>query len=334
MPNVRKPVDKDTVIAVLISDCHFSADKPKARAGTQEQWWDTQCAHLEEAMRTAHNLNCPLVIAGDVFDTWNQPVDLVTMIAEVMAAFQCPVYMVPGQHDLPYHELHEVGRSAIYNLMMASRGMRRRSDVYLLTSNILPLGDTGWWVYGAAWGMPFDYATARTSLTPETGEDDGNILLCAHKYVYSGRSTAHPGAKQEDCSHGRKMRDALAGYTACVFGDNHIPFLDDNVYNHGALIRRKSDERKFIPEYGLLYRFGRIERVQLEASGKDMWHDGEDEYAAPDKKPAALMTDFAESVKALASDETVDFKAVCNRLLGQSNLSTAAKREILSLLDE
>lgn len=334
VPGVRKPADP-VVIAVLISDCHFSICKPKARAGTHDQWMATQEAHLREAMKSAESHDATLVIAGDIFDTWNEPVELVTMIASAMSDYQCPVYMIPGQHDLPYHELHEIDRAAIFNLCMAARGMRKRTDVYLV-GGAMPLHDSGWWIYGAGWGQPFDYQTAMSAVRLEDAAEDKNILLCAHKYIYSGQSTAHPGAKKEDCSHALPMRDALAGYTACVFGDNHIPFQDDIVYNHGAFIRRKSDERKIHPELGLLHGDGHIERSPMRAPGSDLWHDGEEEYIPFQNESVCgeLMGEFAESVKALAADETVDFRAACNRLLGTSKLSTAAKREILSLLDE
>lgn len=346
-------------VAVLISDTHFSHQKPSGRAGTQEDWYRTMHAHISEVLLEAKTLGVPLFIAGDVFHTWDQPVELVNAVASWLAAFPTvDVMMVPGQHDLPYHSMADIEKAAIWNLHLSATGIRRSTagGVHILHSDV-PFRLTNsdgefpdgfdWYVVGAGWGEKWRYDSyGKIPRVP-----NAQVLLCAHQYVHACGNHGHPSTKVGDDSdvYACEFEDALRGYAAAVFGDNHDPFeaaiaypdYDLLVYNHGCFIRRTIKEREYRPEYGVLRLNGTITRHTVLAADDDKWHDGETEY-----KPPALLSkeqwetldkmaetgDFVKAVKDLTADKSIDIVSAVNRLLGEARLSKAAKREILELL--
>lgn len=337
-------------VAVLVSDCHFSLEPPSARA--DRNWLQTQHEHLFESLVAADGSSVPLVIAGDVFDTWNQPVELVNTLAGTFAGFPgVSVFMVPGQHDLPYHDIRQIDRAAIHTLMLAITATRTKDAVCEIVDGVSRLQSPardGWLVYGAGWGQPWGYADR---VSPEVHNDE-KVLLVAHQYTHAGTpETQYVGAGVEKSVLTGDMADKLDGYAAAVFGDNHIPWLatvngthregsnyDLDVYNHGCMVRRKSDERKYAPEYGVLFDDGSIVRHKIEAANHDQWRDGECDYTIPDtlhlSLPGGVTAEFVQSVRQLATDERVDFSAAIHRLLGEARLSKAAKKEILALLPD
>lgn len=333
-----------TPVAVLVSDLHLSHDKPSARAGDRDSWYLTMDRHLSGVLRAARDMKVPVVLAGDVFHTWDQPVELVNYIAGVFAAYSgVSVYLIPGQHDLPYHDAALFHRSALYNLVLSVNGSRVRPDTMQVIdcTNTAYLGN-GWVAYGVWWGKDLEVGL---------DEEQDKILYVGHRYIHAGPGTCHPGAKDSDRYDSTPLSKELARCSAAVFGDNHHPFLrksrkvrlvddaydtvDISVYNHGCLIRRTTNERDIVPEYGVLMVDGSVGRRPVKASEHDTWHDGETEYVKPDTPTSASALDgFSASVRDLVRDESVDFATAVHRLLGDSRLTKAAKREILELLPE
>lgn len=355
MPGVRL----SDAVAVLVSDLHLSHDPPRARAGGREAWYLTMENHLVEVLEAANTVTdfpIPLVIAGDVFHSWDQPVELVSWAAGVFDRYpDVPVMAVPGQHDLPYHSTAEYHRSALYNLEIAANGSagRRGSSLSggsrlfrVLHDRAIRLssptisntmnGIDKWCLAAGGWGADV-VSVVKTLWTDFPGH---KTLVVDHKYVHDGGPTAHAGASFGS-SVGTVVESVLEYADAVLYGDNHHPFIrhlgpttpPTAVYNHGCLIRRTTKEREVIPEYGILLNSADVLRVVLLAAAGDVWADGKTEYAPPDKPAAADITGLAAAVRELTEERAVDFRAAVNLLIGDARLSARAKREILDLLD-
>ncbi len=327
----------DRAIAVLTSDWHLSHEPPRSRA---DDWYTVMNGHVTEVMVTAKHLgNVPVFVAGDVFHTWNEPAGLITEVAEWLSNYsEVPVLFVAGQHDLPYHDMQQYRRSALCNLTLAAsstefRGPRDGIVDYIPESGYI-FDDSGWVAYGGGWG---DLSWTDAPPTDKS-------LLVAHKYIHAGGTllggTSYPGATPKDSVVTAEFRAGVGNFSVALFGDNHIPFMltqtcvtdrpPVTIYNHGCLIRRSKAERSITPELGILYADGHIVRRPILVADDDRWHDGDED----DTPPATVdMSAFTDSVKAMTKDESIDFRAACNRMLGTAGLSVAAKREILNLLD-
>lgn len=210
--------------------------------------------------------------AGDVFDTYNQPAELVNFAADTLP----DMYAVPGQHDLPYHRYQDIEKSSFWTLVLLNK-------IKLLTR--IPTQHGFLRMFGFGWGK---------HIHPVPRSDSLSIDLCvAHQYVW-WKQHKYPDAPGE--ANLSRLSETLKGYDAAVFGDNHKGFLsrvgDCSVLNSGGFLIMKSDEIDYQPCVGILYSDGRIEREKLDTS-KDI-------YFVQEKQPAnldrAVFSDALENV--------------------------------------
>jgi DNA repair exonuclease SbcCD nuclease subunit len=110
VPDVR------TAVACCVADLHLSERVPAARGESPAEWLETQANYLRQIDDIARSLGVPVLIAGDVFDRWNAPAELINFAIDHMPT---GVLSVPGNHDLPNHDLDQIERSAYWTLVRA-----------------------------------------------------------------------------------------------------------------------------------------------------------------------------------------------------------------------
>lgn len=242
------PWHRKEVLAVCASDIHLSIRPPLARSD-EEDWLDAQAQYLRQANELCHKYRVPFVIAGDVFDKWNSPPELVNMAIAEFCQFTNGVYAVPGQHDLPLHNLDDIKRSAYWTLHEAKA-------IYNL-DNPRTIGGSakGFTVFPYPWGRRpgdgFDHGPQWST------EQDARTLAVVHAYVYDHKAHAHPGA-DDDGSVPDKWSKLLKPFSAAVFGDNHNAFnwsdeeRELNVVNCGTFMRRHANEENMTPRVCVL----------------------------------------------------------------------------------
>lgn len=231
--------DQEEVVAVLIADVHLSQMPPRCRR-YEEDWFMAMRRPLQEVKNLASRYEVPVLCAGDVFHHWRAEPQLINFAIKNLPT----MYAVPGQHDLPLHNLEMIERSAYWTVALADRIIPVEYGKPLQTDNGLIL-------HGFPWGKP---------LTPleEKTETKMHVALI-HDYFWTGVH-CFPGAPSDkEC---RRFAKQAVGYNALVFGDNHKGFLtkcgDVPAFNCGGMMRRASDEEKYEPQCGLLCRSGNI----------------------------------------------------------------------------
>jgi hypothetical protein len=112
LPTMRKG---NSVAALAISDMHLTERAPVCRAERTE-WFKVQEQVLGEVSELQRSYNCPVLIAGDVFNKWDSSAWLINF-ALVHMPKNC--YAIPGNHDLPNHLYTESFRSAYWTLVEA-----------------------------------------------------------------------------------------------------------------------------------------------------------------------------------------------------------------------
>lgn len=250
-------------IAVLVSDLHFSHKPPVARSAHPD-WYATMERQWDQVREVAEGVGIPVVVAGDVFDRWQNPAELVNFVIRLFRGLE--VYAIPGQHDLPNHIYEDMYRSSYGTLVEAGAIVNVDNPDFRAGDNLR--------IYPVAWG--FDIWNCKEHQSSEV------CLLAAHRYVWLNERTCYPGAPPEQ--NIAVLKKQLQGYDAAVFGDNHKGFLTQtgncNVLNCGTFIPRKSDERDYKPRFGLLMDDGTIEVVYLDTT-RDKWIDPDDCIAEP-----------------------------------------------------
>lgn len=279
------------VAAVLCSDIHLCHSCPPARSA-EPDWYEAMGRMLDQVKAIAEeHYNVPILCAGDVFDKWNSPPELINFALDRLP----DMWAVPGQHDLPNHSLSDINRSAFWTLVEANK-------IYLLEFGQATRVN-GMLVYGFPWNTPIR--------DPSQESPEALKVSVAHKYVWT-RGKGYPGADQQ-AMVGNVQN--LEWFDVAVFGDNHQTFSRRKsptsrcmVVNPGCLIRRRQDERGYKSSIYLLHEDATIRQVELETFN-DLWVD------ADEKESEVVldgMTDFLDELRSLDAD-SLDFESAVRR---------------------
>lgn len=214
----------------------------------------------------AHKDSRPLfVVAGDLFHHHTASPELISLALNNLPE---ETLAVAGNHDLPNHNLAEIGRTALGTLIAA-----RRLDVLGNSiGGVWEDADNNIVLSGFNWNEPL--ADVHRELEATHPRDAWKHVAVVHKYCWREGHT-FPGADPE--GHVQKFGTKLAGYRLAVIGDNHQPFQQQFprggplVYNHGAAVRRRIDERNICLGLGLLWDDGHFENLLYEPEEK--WVD-------------------------------------------------------------
>lgn len=219
----RKPA------AILTGDLEWRATVPECRTddffSEQTRKWQWLCALQEK-------YNCPVLDSGDVFDQWKSPPWL-----EVLALQNTPLefYTVPGNHDLPGHNLENFARSSLAVLQAAGRAQVLLQPRYEAFANLYPF----------PWGA---------ALAPRTDDDNGLpcVAMC-HVMTYEGESP-WPGCTDTEA---KRLLRRMKGYDLVLTGHNHKPFVVELngrlLVNPGSLMRTTADQADFQPRVYLWF---------------------------------------------------------------------------------
>lgn len=224
-----------TPLAILCSDLHLRHDKPSARA--EGDWYEVQRKQLE-ALRNIQkaNLDVPIICAGDIFNKWNPPAELISFCLDHMPTMYC----IPGQHDLPYHDYDQRYKGAYGALVRAGKIVDLPAEEWSLVGQDSHCRRSFW-----VWANPWGKYTLPQYNAPGSG--DRVKLQVLHAYRWSAPDTKHPKATEES-----RIGARSPFIDARIIGDNHIPWRNSHTMNHGGFIAQNADQKDFYPGAGIL----------------------------------------------------------------------------------
>jgi hypothetical protein len=243
LPDLRRGHFKP--VAFTFGDAHLSLDAPPCR-GEGKAWLECQRGYLNQLRDVADRFAAPILFAGDMCQHDASP----ELINEIMASLPPEVYGIPGNHDLPNHDLARIGESAFWTLVEGGK-------VEFLNTAV-PIEFPGVRVTGFPFGVNIHPPPPKRPNLVE--------VAIVHDYCWS---TGHefPGAPQD--KHVDAWIEKLKGYDIAVFGDNHRGFYYEGppfgpkIFNGGTFIRRRSDEINYKPMIGCIYNDGTIQPLYL-----------------------------------------------------------------------
>lgn len=300
-------------VALLCSDLHLSLRQPACRA--DDNWLEVQARYLQQLKDLAQEV--PVICAGDIFDNWNVPPELVNFALENLPD---EMVCVPGQHDLPNHRLDLMHRSGY--------GVLRKAGKIVDISNGLPYipSNQGFVAWGFPWSQPIrrlktTHQATKLPCTPQTA--------VIHRYIWTDSDNSYQGAT--DNSHFKTFKQELSSYDAVVIGDNHkswkVELPTTHILNCGTFIRRKMDEALYAPTVGLLYEDGTIKRQRLDVS-EDKFHADAEER----EEIAVNMQEFIDQLKGLG-EHGLNFREAVRRRLTDDDVPPLVKEIVLRALD-
>jgi hypothetical protein len=222
------------------------------------------------------------------------------------------MYAIPGQHDLPLHNLEDIRRSGFWTLV------KEGTIQYLAPGEIADF--EGFYSQGFSWGC---------SITePQCGGKTKIALV--HEYIHTP-ATAYPGAPAELAASKKKYGEM--GWHLVVHGDNHKGFLlrhgDHEIFNCGTLMRRKSDEIDYKPQVGLVHGDGTVEAHFLDTSKDVIERVGYEES----NKEIPGISEFIEELASL-EDTSLDFVEAMKQYMEKESVDESVKSAILEAMED
>ncbi len=270
------------IIALFCADFHLSWNPPVARSA-EINWLEAQARPLQQLCELQEKHDCPVIVAGDIFDKYNPSPALINWATRHLPVLTA----VPGQHELPLHNLEDLEKSA-YQTLIDTKIIHSYDNVHF-----------------CLWRFPF----GEQIIPPEKGWR-GLKVVVVHSYIWT-KGNRYTGAS--DGSHLSGYTERLKGYDVAVFGDNHHGFTakagDCTIYNCGCLIRRKRDEREYKPAVGLLYDDGKVERHFLDVS-EDKWLEDDEELPLGEVNERGL-SEFIDGLGGLDAERVGFTDMVC-----------------------
>jgi hypothetical protein len=306
-------------IAVLVSDLHLRHTAPVSRAEKGDAWYAVLGGYCDQLKRIAGDL--PIVCAGDVFHKWNSPPELINWAIKHLPK----MYAIPGQHDLPLHNMQDIHKSAYWTLVEAEVIDHLGSGSYRRAGKDLV-------VHGFPWG-----ADVPKKVNTDWWREDEVHLAVVHAYCWDD-GHSFPGAEPKN--HVQEWYRRLKTYDAAVFGDNHKGFHQTfgmhngskdsffEVINCGGFYRAKSDEVMYQPQVGVLDSDGSIRRKFLDVS-KDEW---EEDVLKAAQTPAVSVEELMELLDE-AGDAAYDFAEAVVRRMERLKVSESVRKIVLKALE-
>ncbi len=311
-----------TILAILTADWHLSHRPPIARS-VEPNWYKAMLRPLDEVAQIIHETEqsdmLPLIVAGDLFDTWNEPAETANFVLRhsVKHDWKGRWFAVPGQHDLPNHRLAEIKRSPYQTLTQAGLG-DLRAKIGIEWGFNAPIR-----LHGFPWGH-----VVRPLFSPH---DLMIEIAVVHDYIHTAK-TGYVGApKNKRLS---AFLPQLKGYDLAVFGDNHTPFKikKDNltILNCGSLMRRTIAQIDYKPAVWLLHDSGEVERHYLDIS-RDKMLEPDDVVV---KSLAGIDAEqFLAEIRNL-TDASIDFEEAVHRCLDRLGVSDKVRKVVLHALEK
>lgn len=302
-----------TCAAILCSDIHLCHTMPAARC--DDDWYAAMEYQLDQLTALQREHSVPILCAGDVFDRWNSVPQLVNFAIEVLPT----MYSIPGQHDMPNHNLSELHRSAYHTLIEAQK-------LIPLSKGLLEPIDVATDV--VAFGFPWECDVA-----PINRSDGGPLRVAViHRYLYTLKIAGYPNAPIENRLD--VLAPQLKGFDVAHFGDNHIPFSTKidrtTAVNTGCLFPRKRDERKHDHGVHLLFEDASVEFVSFDSS-QDKWIE---DVFVDENADVPDMGDFIRELESIETD-SLDFREAVSQYVSshKKGLSVRTTRVLSEIMD-
>ena len=209
---------------IISADWHIRATRPRCRV--DNDWLETQRMALAKVMKVAIDKKSPVLVVGDIFhsnsDTSFECIQLVQQMADKLGG----LYILAGNHDLPYHSSENLDKSAI--------------GVLLNSNNVHSIKD-----YLTKWNLEQEYPYIISA--GNFDEEDDKRAEIVFKHVLTILSEDKPDFV--DCETPESLLEKFPDAKWIFTGDYHHNFHYEkngrHVVNSGCLLRQASDMKNY-----------------------------------------------------------------------------------------
>ena len=286
---------------MIISDLHLRDDQPTCR---MDDFWEVQIRKLKWINKEWKRLARPdILCAGDVFHKAKPSPKLLTTALEFLPGRLCRrgasgvdklIYTIPGNHDLPNHNINQLNESGLAPLAVTERISSLIKRPVHLYKNINEHHSEN-----VADIHPFPFGSKPLPLSENLSSKDADkrrYVALAHLFTYKDRKP-WADCKSPPCA---KVLDLFRGYDLVITGDNHQSFTHQNkrkqlLVNPGCMSRQNLNEIDYKPSIYLWYaEENRVEQKEIPIE-KNVFSD---EHIKHQKEREKRECAFVESLSA------------------------------------
>ena len=228
------PIKQKQVDAIICSDLHLTEQTPVCRT---DDYIQAQRHKLEFIKILQYKYQCPVLCAGDIFDHWKPSPWLISFALKYLPD---ELIAIPGQHDLPQHNLDLIEKSGFNALIESGR------IEYLCNENAICLNKSIGDIYLTPFGQEIE-EVCGTEIYTESGYKKLNNILMLHQLTW--QKEPWPGAPPE--GNARKLLKENPDFDLIITGDNHQAFTEEYkgrlLVNPGSIMRSTAKQIDFQP---------------------------------------------------------------------------------------
>lgn len=286
---------------IFTADWHLRGDLPRCRV--DEDWIETQRHHIRSVADLSLEHKCPIVIAGDIFHRPRVAYEVTAMAIQELKRAES-VYIMAGNHDLPYHSYDNEKQSA-----------------YGILKEFFPdLTETSF--------------SNRIAFKFGQEEGEGRETVFTHQLTFeSEEKRPFPGV-------GKTAAELLEEFPKATYiftGDMHRAFVYESggrfVVNAGSLNRQVADAKDYTPSVYLVERHtNSFERILV----PDAYELVTDEYLTDAEERDDRMLAFVAKLTK-SEGASLSFRDNLERKLRTPDLSEEVKtiiNEIVEVLND
>lgn len=228
-------------IMYLLSDVHLMWDKPSCRVESDSEFIDNQFEKLEYISHQARGDEAPILISGDVFDKARSANILARRFIQTFKNNH--LIIIPGQHDLPYHNLSKLEDSSLGVIEESLAKIKVIRD---------PKEPTVWkgvYIFGIPFGITLSEARDQIYNSNKRVIDDSREMkvLMLHTLISNKESEV----EMMGSADARMIVKLFHQFNVILSGDNHRTFIQRFhkdahssrvLINPGSLVRKTASQ--------------------------------------------------------------------------------------------
>lgn len=288
---------------IVTADWHLRATMPRCRR--DENWNETQKKCLRQVLNISETKKCPIFVVGDLFHSLSDTsFECIQMIQNIAKESNYGIYILAGNHDLPYHSTENIDRSAVGILM-------KSSGIYSILNY-------------------FEDTDEDVSACNFDEETENAEIIFKHVLCFPDVKSLPPNV---DAITAKELLSEYNKSKWIFTGDYHHSFHYENkgrhVVNPGCLIRQVSDMKDY--QCSVFYVDTDNEIVErIPIIDKEEFVD--DSYIIQEKEKEERIEQFANKLKE-TKNVSLDFIENIEQAVLQNNLSDELKETINELLE-
>ncbi len=216
--------------AIITGDIHLREDRPVCRT---DDYFEAQTRKIKWLCDLQEEHNVPILDAGDLFAK-SKPSHFMTQWA--IRNLPDEFHTIPGNHDLPSHNLSLLNKSALGVLDAAGAVVILEQPLHMSKDSVL--------VFPFPWG---------SVLHPHPDEVRTSVVALCHVMTFTGE-TPWPGCVDLPA---RQLLRHMKEYDLVITGHNHKAFVVKSrgrlLVNPGSLMRSSASQIDFKPRVYLWY---------------------------------------------------------------------------------